>query len=304
MGTLACDVRSILAAWVFPMSCAVAGCNPNEPPPQAGDCYDLVGGGWSQVRAAELAGVPTSAPDVSSDSLMFALPVRVRLEERLTSSSDLSALRVMSIPPEALQVPHHFLAWRTAADTLVLVTSTGNGGTMTHLLPSQGGWSGTATTLEHTEARPIFRRPVQASRVNCESPPPFPASDGLQLPRTVELASGALLSLGEPLPGAPTPVARSAMGILVADEPAGVWAGAEAAWVNLGRDSLIWAIRLRYPAGTRLGVMLDTLAAQYDLGARPTDGAGGYWTNRTTTFSVPSNDPPRVHLEDPRLRPR
>ena len=303
MGTLSRDARSGLAALAFATLFAVAGCTSDGPPPQAGDCYDLVAGSWSQVEAVTATDL-TPAPDASGDSLMYALPVRIRLEESLTSASDSSALRIMSIPPEALQLPHQFLAWRMAADTLVLLTSTGNGGTITHLLADSDGWAGTATTHEHTATRPIFRRPVQAARVGCESPPPVPASEGPLLPRTVELQSGALLSLGEPLPGGSTPIARSAMGVLVGDEPAGAWAGAEAVWIYLGRDSLIWTIRLRYPPGTRLESLIDTLETEYDLGGRTGDGRGGSWTNRTTTFRVASNAPPRVQLEDPRLRPR
>ena len=267
-------------------------------------CMDVEAGPWSPApRNDGGPEVPTRPPDESADSVLYALP------PRMVFTADGPPPRgdgfVIEIPADALPTPHPYRTWRREGDALLVSFSTGFAGVHGRLLPADGGWAGTVSNSSDVAGRLRYRRDVRFRVVECASPPPVPASADRPLLRRVELAGGASLALGEPIPSGLRSRPQGASGLHVDEPVAGTLAGAEAVTVRLARGGVVAEIRLRYPEPFDVEALWSRLEAEYGPGERG-DGRfpGRMWTNRTTTvLGTPSHGErlqARLLLIDPR----
>jgi hypothetical protein len=268
----------------------------------AGECYDVVAGTWEPIDSTHIADVPRpESPDVSADSVVYALPPRLQLSQRPSGLERPGVFR-LEVPAGALPVPHRITTWRTTGDSLELHVSTGFAGSVTRLVREGSGWAGVARSFTDVIGVLRFERPIRLRRVDCASPPPVPASVDPPLPRVVTTSGGATLALGDTLPDGVRTEPRSSGALRVHVEVVDVFAGADTVVAVMSPDRRLGRIELRYPGGFDLSGILTHLRQRYGPG-RELPGSGTlFWSNRTTGMFVSPDGPrPRLALWDPRL---
>lgn len=270
---------------------------------QVGRCYDISTGEWFPIDSTHRVEAPRpERPDLSADSVIYSLPVRVRLDSVPSPYAPEAGNMVFSVPVNTLQVPHRWRSWRSNGDSLRLVLSTGYSGTVTQLVRSGGGWEGNATTFSDNRGFLRFLSTVRLEPTDCEVPPAIPATADRPLLRSITLTSGKRLALGEPLPAGTDTQPRRSGALTVLDDASGRWMGTDTIVALVNRQGLVSRIELRYPEGFDLGPALQSLEAEYRSGNTWGDANWWSWRNRTTTMSLRLDHRPRLTLEDPRRR--
>ena len=142
------------------------------------------------------------------------------------------------------------------------------------LIPSGNVWAGTVVTYTDTYGW-MNRRPVEMTRVNCDSPPPASIDAMRRLPRSVELEGGAVITLGKPVPSTLEMAPGRLRFFRVVGRTAGLFATTDAISVVVGWDQEVTYITLNYPAD------------QYErLAFRFRDSFGSHWRNRITRLDL------------------
>lgn len=266
-----------------------------------GSCYNIAASGpWMPIDAtAASPALRRPPPDQSDDSITFSVPTRIQLSGRPSRGGF-----TVEIPEGALQTPHRFRFWQMAADSLNLVFSTGFAGTRGNFGRSGSGWVGSLGTLSDQGGTQLYKRAFSLTQVDCNAPPPQPASLDRRLPRAIQLSSGQYLELGRALPAGISVVPRRLGALTVVAETAGLFAGADTVIALVNGEALVARVEVHYPSAFDLNGLVERIEAEFgpalSLGDR---GAG--WLNRTTTaYAFPSSAPGqavRIILLDPRL---
>jgi hypothetical protein len=264
-------------------------------------CFDITVGDWFPMDGTHT--IPLAAPprpDQGADSVEYSLPPRIGLHD-VPASLAPQGWRRVSVPPNALQVPHSHLGWRPSGTGMVLVVSNGMGGTISTLRRAQDGWKGKARTFSDYEGVLQFEHSVHLRRVDCESEPPIPASADKRLPRSVELRETTPLVLGSPLPAGVTTHPRSSGAKTVEASPTGRWEGVDTVVVRIDREGRVSLIELRYPGGFDLSPLHRGLERDFGPGTSLSRSQSLFWHNRTTSMYVSLRSTrPRFAISDPR----
>ncbi len=212
-------------------------------------CYDITVGDWIVLEPAP-GQPPRPLPNETGDSAIFEIPPRIKFagafrgfDGRLTSRT-----RIV-IPEGALPSVHRYMSGALVGDTLVIAFNTGFAlaGVAGSLVPSGNVWAGTVVTYTDTYGW-MNRRPVEMTRVNCDSPPPASIDAMRRLPRSVELEGGAVITLGKPVPSTLEMAPGRLRFFRVVGRTAGLFATTDAISVVVGRDQEVTYITLHYSA--------------------------------------------------------
>ena len=282
----------------------LAACHPTAAQARQNACYDISVGPWAPIDSTHTAPLPRPpAPDVSADSMFYSLPSRVQLDMAAPYPGAPVEAHLLRVPSDALQVPHSLLMWQTHGDSLVLSISTGFAGTVSRVSRTGLNWVGWARTFSDVGGLLRYRRPIRLDRVDCDTPPPIPASADPPLLRGFEFEGIGLLQLGDSLPTTVNVVPRRSGAVTLLVEAKGLWAGADTVVARLSPSGHLQHIELRYPEGRDLTAAAQAVQERYGPGQAPLDSSGFYWRNRTTElFVTPKGGRPRVMVLDPRGR--
>lgn len=209
-----------------------------EGAPSLTGCYDVTEGAWLlDEDTRDHPGDPIPY-EWGADSAFFQIPPRIQLEgDRIVG------------PRGALPTPHPIRYMRAAMDGPVLKLGLTNGffGVAATLDPSGEGWTGTAETLTDFHPHKIYRRPVQLSRVPCDSPPPVSVDAMRPLARTVELEGGEVIRLTERLPESLETAPRPSGALTVVGRTRGLFGATDSIAVMLaGATGIVAGVQLIY----------------------------------------------------------
>ena len=104
------------------------------------------------------------------------------------------------VPEGALPSIHGFTGARIVGDSLYMSFSTGFAGVRATLAPSGEGWVGTKRFFTDISPHGHDAGPIELTPVPCDSPPPVSIDVMRQLGRSVILADGRTITVGEPAP--------------------------------------------------------------------------------------------------------
>ena len=275
-------------------------------------CYDVTEGEW-MVEQTHPGEDPYPIPsEYGQDSVDYQIPPRIQFAG--PSDRQPSATQVV-VPEGALPTPHRYAGGEIIGDSLVLVFSTGHVGVRATLERSGTGWSGTSRTwVDHTPQQ-VNARPVELTRVPCDSSPPVSSDIMRAIPRTVELESGLAITLGEPLFAQletvgpePDSVQRVSvrLPIRIVDRTRGLFGTTDDISVGLTRDGLVRSIRLWYSGAEDHATLEARLRSWYaEPGVEPARNTGDNLMdmNRTTLLflTASTGDGVEIELSDLRL---
>lgn len=270
-------------------------------PAAAAGCYDVEVGMWRAVTDGPISR-PALPPDVGADSTAYVVPPRIRLTTEPGGFPGRGWYRIAT-PPGALPTEHRYPAWEIDGDRLLVMFSTGMVGVHGVVTAQGDGFAGSLRTFHDVAGTQSYERSLTLRRVDCATPPPVPDSGLRRLPRSVELAGGIRLALGEDAPKGvdATPRPSGALGLEVRSE--GLFAGSDSVAYRIGRnDGKVGVIQLIYPAPAEADSLIARITRQYGDPDPNTSVPGGWWHNRVTQLSVipyPEGGY-RVLLQDPR----
>lgn len=251
-------------------ACATALCvasSPTGADAQAGECYDAEYGPWRPVPSeVEVRSMPF--PSESGDSLVYSFPPRVRLDAGGT----------IAVPDGALPTMHSRTRW-TLVDSVMefSLSMDGYAGLHGQMVPRGQGWSGTARTTSHIIGLQRYQQRVDLSRVDCDSPPPVPASADVDLPLEVRVDGRGTFAIGHT-----TEDSRRRIPLAPA-EALGVYEGAQELLISRADDGTIEVIEIHFGEGGAQKVM-QRLAALF--GSR--EGSFKLWSNRSGSIMGPA----------------
>lgn len=164
-------------------ACLLALCvvgSPTGANAQASECYDAEFGPWRPVPSeSEVRSMPL--PTESGDSLVYSFPPRVRL----------NAGGTIVVPEGALPTMHSRTRWALVDSVMEFSLSMDHyAGLYGEMVRTAQGWTGTAKTTSHLIGLQRYEQSLVLSRVDCDSPPPVPASADVDLPLQVVLDDG------------------------------------------------------------------------------------------------------------------
>lgn len=274
-------------------------------------CYDVTEGNWVVEETPPGEDAYLVPSEQGYDSVEYQIPPRIQFAG--PSARQPSATRVV-VPEGALPTPHRYTTGEIIGDSLFLVFSTGYVGVRAALARSGTGWSGAARTwVDHTPQQ-VNARPVELTRVPCDSPPPVSSDVMRAIPRTVELESGLAITLGEPLPGsleitAPEPDSVQRVSVRlpvgIVDRTRGLFGTTRDISVDLTQDGLVWRIRLWYSGAEDHATLEARLRSWYaEPGVEPAGITGDNLMdmNRTTLLFLTASPGAGVEIELSDLR--
>ena len=153
---------------------------------QVAACYDAEVGPWTPVPGEINQELPP--PDTTADSLLYAFPPRIEIEENGT----------LRVPEGALRTAHDRLSWRSPREDSLIVHLgwKAYAGVNTQLLIDDEGWWGESRTWAHTPGQRRYSQPIRLRRVDCASVPPVRADEDRWVPLELELRSGMKILVG------------------------------------------------------------------------------------------------------------
>ena len=274
-------------------------------------CYDVTEGEWVVEETYPGEDAYPVPSEYGYDSVDYQIPPRIQFAG--PSDRQPSATQVV-VPEGALPTPHRYAGGEIIGDSLVLVFSTGHVGVRATLERSGTGWSGTSRTwVDHTPQQ-VNARPVELTRVPCDSSPPVSSDIMRAIPRTVELESGLAITLGEPLPARletvgpePDSVQRVSLRlpIRIVDRTRGLFGTTDDISVGLTRDRLVRSIRLWYSGAEDHATLEARLRSWYaEPGVEPAGITGDNLMdmNRTTLLMLTASPGEGVEIELSDLR--
>ena len=208
-------------------------------------CYDIAVGEWIVDEPAP-GQPPRPLPNETGDSTIFEMPPRIKFDGTFRDFDGRLTSRTRIVVPEgALPSVHGYMSGDLVGDTLLLGFSTVFAGVGGRLPPSGNGWAGTVFT--HTDTGGWNRRPVELTRVSCDSPPPVSIDAMRPLARSVELEGGLVIALGKPLPGSLEMAPGHLRFFRVVGRTAGLFRTTDSISVLVGWDQEVASIKLSYP---------------------------------------------------------
>ena len=148
-------------------------------------CYDIAVGDWI-VEEPVPGQPPRPLPHETGDSALFEIPPRVEFAGTFRDFlGGLTSRTRIVVPEGALPSIHRYMSGALVGDRLAINFSTGFAGVAGSLIPSGNVWAGTVVTLTDTYGW-MNRRPVEMTRVNCDSPPPVSIDPPLFMNSRVE----------------------------------------------------------------------------------------------------------------------
>jgi hypothetical protein len=259
-------------------------------------CYEVTLGPWAEIEGtgSDRYGPPVP-PEESADSVYWTIPSRIRLEDGAGRWPD---TRRLSVPSNALGVPHRHQYWRSSGDSLSVGFTTGFAGTVSRFIPDGAGWIGTASTHVDVDVR-LYQRPAELRPIDCGAPPVEPATLDAPFPRSVEVDGGFIVSLGAPAPSGLVLLPIRDGVWTVATVPTGLWVGSDTLIVWLDEERSVRRIDVGYPVSFDGGSLIERLVATY---ANVTLLAGHQWWNRSTRMMIREfEDRVWATLRDPRF---
>lgn len=265
-------------------------------------CYDMHVGLWHAVTDSEVAR-PMLPPGVSPDSTVWVVPPRVRFGNQPGGEDPSAGWKRIETPAGALPTGHRYQTWKMSAGRLLLSYSTGRVGVHGVLTPDNQGFEGVLRTFVDVAGTQVYERSISIIPVACSSPPLEMEAGLRQLPRALEMASGARIALGGAAPSGLRTVERpsGAMGVIGAT--AGIFAGSDSVAYRVGaNDGRVGVIQAIFNAPAEADSMIARITRRYGEPDPNTPVPGGWWHSRITEVSV-IPDPAggfRVLLQDPR----
>lgn len=298
------------------------GTEGSEQAPEAGQgsseltgCYDVTEGEWVVEETVPGEDVYLVPSEQGNDSVDYQIPPRIQFGG---PSDRQPSLTEVVVPEGALPTPHRYTGAEIIGDSLVLFFSTGHVGVRAALARSGTGWAGTARTFVDHTPQQVNARPVELTRVPCDSPPPVSIEVMRPVPRTVELESGPAITLGEPLPASLETVdpvsatvqrggVQTAMGydIGVVDRTRGLFGATEDISVDLTRDGRVRSIRLWYSGAEDHATLEARLRSWYAEPRVEPAGITGdnlMYHNRTTLLLLTASPGAGVEIDLSDLR--
>lgn len=227
-----------------------------EAPAELTGCYDITVGDWVVEKTVPGRDEPEPLPSESPDSIYYEIPPRIQFV------SGGAGRTVIVVPEGAMPSVHRYRRSAIVGDSLRLSFSTAFTGVTARLVRSGAGWTGTARGFTDVVPYQVNARPITLLPVPCDTPPPVSVDETMPpLARSVELESGLVITLGEPLPeqleteaAPPRTVERSGSldtipsnWLLVVGRTRGLFGTTDSVAVLLNRSSEVGEIRLRYP---------------------------------------------------------
>ena len=206
--------------------------------PAPSGCYDVTEGEWTLDEATRDHPGDPIPYEWGADSAFFQIPPRIHL----------SGARII-VPPGALPTPHQIRFTGAAMDAEVLRLHLTNGffGVAATLDRSGDGWVGTAETVTDFSPHRVYTRPVQLSRVSCDSPPPISIDAMRPLARTVELEGGEVIRLTEPLSESLETAPRPSGSLTVVGRTRGLFGATDSIRVMVdGATGIVTGVQLAY----------------------------------------------------------
>ena len=269
-------------------------------------CYDITVGDWIVPEPAP-GQPPRPLPNETGDSAIFEIPPRIEFagafrdfDGRLTSRT-----RIV-IPEGALPSVHGYMSGELVGDTLSLSFRSVFFGVRGRLPPTENGWAGTIFT--HTDTGNFNRRPVELTRVSCDSPPPVSIDAMRPVARSVQLEGGLVITLGEPLPSLLKMAPGRQLHFTVPGRTAGLFGTTDSISVLVGWDLEVASVGLRYPVeahgelAARLRERLGSMGGEFE-----STQTSLHWRNRITDLRLTRSessgnaDMTSISLYDPRL---
>jgi hypothetical protein len=196
--------------------------------------------------------------------------------------------------------------WSHQGGALRLMYSTGYVGlTGVFTRKDSASWVGALRTFSERGGTQRYQRPATLWRVSCDSPPPRPASALAELPRSVALAGGVQLTLGQAPPGGISTYPRPSGALGVRTATVGVFGGSDSVAFALDPEGRrVSVVQVIFPAPARGDPLIGRLAATLGAPDPNTSVPGGWWHSRITELSVIPRPEGgfRVLLLDPRYR--
>lgn len=258
-----------------------------EPIPSPGPCYDVTEGEWvldEETRDYAREPIPY---EYDADSVYFQIPPRIQVVGQQ-----------VVVPPNALPVPR-FRGSVINGGELQLGVSNGYVGVGVTLHRSGDGWTGVARTFSDVMPHQVYERPIELTRVPCDSPPPVSINAMRPLARTVELEGGEVIRLGKPLPESLSTRTRPSGDWTVIGRTTGLFGTTDsiAVWLH-PTTRVVWEIRLTYQGDDAYSVMEARLRDVFGI----QDYEGSY-RNRITLLSLVRSGRTRILLEDRLVEP-
>lgn len=281
----------LLVGLVLALLPAAAGAQESSAPERWTGCWNVEWGEWRPPlpEHVTLAYLPAPRIELTSDSA--SMPLGGAYEQRPASGS--------------LPTPHSATTWQPMAeDSLRLYWSDGHIGTVGRFAGQGDTLRGELATFTDVVPHQKQRADAKLVRVSCSAPPEVPASAQRPVVRSVPLAGGDTISLGEPLPEGR--IERfNVTAYLIEGTPTGLFDGARDVRVRVTRNGRAADIRVSYEPEASL----DSLVALFsDSLGSPTGrtSRGGEtnlrWESRTTSFRLRRAGAELLaYLADPRL---
>lgn len=214
-----------------------------ETPAGLTGCYNITVGDWVVEKTVPGRDEPEPLPSESPDSIYYEIPPRIEFVSEGPSRT------VIVVPEGAMPSVHRYRSGAIVGDTLRLSFSTGFTGVAARLVRSGEAWTGTARGFTDVIPHQANARPIALLEVPCDTPPPVSIDEMMPpLARSVELESGLVITLGEPLPEQlETEATISSNWLLVVGRTRGLFGTIDSVAVLLTRSNEVSQIRLRYP---------------------------------------------------------
>lgn len=227
-----------------------------ETPAELTGCYDITVGEWVVEETVPWRDEPEPLPSESPDSFYYEIPPRIEFVSGGPGRTEIV------VPEGAMPSVHRYRRSAIVGDSLRLSFSTGFTGVSARLVRSGAGWAGTARGFTDVVPYQVNVRPITMLPVPCDTPPPVHIDEVMPpLARSVELESGLVITLGEPLPEQleteaepPRTVERSGSldtipsnWLLVAGRTRGLFGPTDSVAVLLNRSDEVSEVRLRFP---------------------------------------------------------
>ncbi len=240
---------------------------------------------------------PDVVPFNRGDSVRYLPPPRVSLEPS----------GAISVPAGSVPSANGRARWTVRGDQVTMYWLDLAVGLVADLRPDGPDLAGLARpTSDDASFGGMPGIDFRATRVRCSDPTPFPVEGMRRFVRSVDLASGGVLELGEPVPpvAALQAVIRMRRGQpAVALETLGAVAGNDSVNVTAGPDGTVESIRLHYPEFVPLSLIRDRLAAEFGPWTTELDG-GFLWGGRAETMRLtapPQGGRTQLLITDPRF---
>jgi len=266
-------------------------------PAEIRGCYDLQFGSWSPP------------PHQPLDTLRYLPPPRVEFDTVPWNqwSEDTEAFLVKPAP-DSRSSRHRFTMWEVQEDSVLAVWSTGYVGVRVYLGKEGDHLSGRAETFSDSygPGDRDYLSDVNAIRVPCSKAPDYPTATSQFVLRSIGLASGQTIELGNPLPDRGLIESRrNTRTFVVRGQTVGAFSEASEIRVEEARSGVVQEIHLLFPQDTDVEGLRTRLEEMMGRRGDPSSSRSTFsvgWQDVATSLSLVAADGRvEVFIFDPRL---